>query len=151
NISSYLINPKLLVNATLPTNVSNVYVDAGDHIYFRVNTSQLPDGEVTVNWDPRVEYTTGSVIDNSSFSESFLYGDVEATPLTIRDQGQYRVEWSPASLNLPTGIQLKVTVYTLDPNNLQTPKTNVITPYIQTVTNSLTYQPSAVTFYAGSN
>jgi len=147
--TSYLINPTLLVNATLPTSAST-YVNEGDHIYFRVNTSQLPDGEVTVDWNPRVAYTTGNTIDNSSFSESFLYGDVEATPLTIREFGQYRVEWSTANMNPPTGIQLKVTAYTLNPNNLQTPK-NVIFSYNQTVTNFLSYQAGSLTFTTPSN
>src|SRR5690606_25041061 len=72
--SSYLINPTLLVNATHPTNVSNVYVEEGDHIYFRVNSSQLPDGEVTVDWNPAVVYTNGT--DGSNFNDSFLFGDV---------------------------------------------------------------------------
>src|SRR5690554_739187 len=140
--STYLINPTLLVNATHPTNVSNVYVEEGEHIYFRVNSSQLPDGEVTVDWNPAVIYTNGS--DGSNFNESFLFGDVEAEPLTIKESGQYRIEWTPSSVNLPGGIELTVKAYKINPNNPSS-KINVLT-HTQTVTNWLDYQPSLLSF-----
>src|SRR5690554_753701 len=140
--STYLINPTLLVNATHPTNVSNVYVEEGEHIYFRVNSSQLPDGEVTVDWNPAVIYTNGS--DGSNFNESYLFGDVEAEPLTIKESGQYRIEWTPSSVNLPGGIELTVKAYKINPNNPSS-KINVLT-HTQTVTNWLDYQPSLLSF-----
>lgn len=146
--TSYLINPTLLVNATLPTNVSNREVSKGDHIYFRVNSSQLPDGDVTVDWNPRVIYTNGT--DGSYYNDSFLFGDVQAEPLTIRESGNYQIEWSSTGMNIPTGIQLAVRVYKLNPNNLLSPKTNVLT-HTQTVTNFLNYPASAVTFTASTN
>src|SRR5690606_2586660 len=53
-------------------------------------------------------------------------------------------------MNIPTGIQLAVRVYKLNPNNLLSPKTNVLT-HTQTVTNFLNYPASAVTFTASTN
>src|SRR5690606_18500571 len=148
-LSTYLINPSLLVTNSISTNKSNVYVNEGDHIYFRVNSSQLPDGEVSVDWNPKVIYTNGT--DGSSFSEAFLFGDTEAEPAVIKQSGQYRVEWpSQANLNLSSAIDLTVRVYTLNPNNVSSPRVNVLT-YNQTVTTSLNYVPSSVTFNAPAN
>src|SRR5690606_20545279 len=95
------------------------------------------DGEVTVDWNPAVVYTNGT--DGSNFNDSFLFGDVEAEPVTIKEQDQYQIEWTPSSVNLPGGIELTVSVYQLNPNNLSAPKTNIST-YTQTVTNWLDYQ-----------
>src|SRR5690606_13454144 len=148
-LSTYLINPSLLVTNSISTNKSNVDVNEGDHIYFRVNSSQLPDGEVSVDWNPKVIYTNGT--DGSSFSEAFLFGDTEAEPAVIKQSGQYRVEWpSQANLNLSSAIDLTVRVYTLNPNNVSSPRVNVLT-YNQTVTTSLNYQASSLTFSAPAN
>ena len=147
-LSTYLINPTLLVNAALPTNVSNISVSKGDHIYFRVNSSQLPDDEVIVDWNPRVVYTNGT--DGSTFNQAFVYGNSEAVPTVISESGQYRIDWSQSNLNLPSAIQLSVNVYTLNPNNSSAPKVNILT-YNQTVTNFLNYQANSLTFNASVN
>src|SRR5690606_15724284 len=69
----------------------------------------------------------------------------------IKQSRQYRVEWpSQANLNLSSAIDLTVRVYTLNPNNVSSPRVNVLT-YNQTVTTSLNYQASSLTFSAPAN
>jgi len=58
NSSEYLVDPTLLVTASHFIYKPGVTVAKGDHIYFRVNSSQLPNNKVEVSWDPEVIYTT---------------------------------------------------------------------------------------------
>src|SRR5690606_41190750 len=69
-IYSYLISPRLLVDASHSTNASTT-VNKGDHIYFRVNSSQIPEELVDVTWNPTVTYTD-NLNYSSTFSDSFL-------------------------------------------------------------------------------
>lgn len=147
--SSYLINPTLLVNATLPTSAST-YVNTGDHIYFRVNSSQLPDREVTVDWNPTVAYTSGGT-ESSNFNGSFLFGDVEAEPLTIREPGTYRIVWDQSALSLPNGsIQFSVRAYTLATNSSAYPPRNYLLNQTQTVSSYLSYPSIPIDIPANS-
>jgi len=114
----YLIDPTLLVQYSQSTSRSGIDVELGDHIYFRVNSSQMPDQPVEVDWDPEVTYTDAPY-ESSSYSESMLFGDVVAEPVVITKPGQYRVEW--ASNKLPSiikaqKIDINVKVYRIDQN-----------------------------------
>jgi len=107
NTKEYLVQPTLLVQDSKDVSKSNISVELGDHIYFRVNSSQLPDQPVEVDWDPVVTYVGGT---SDKYSESMLYGDVVAEPAVISKPGQYRVEWAPNNLGKKPGAEVKINV-----------------------------------------
>ena len=109
---SYLINPTLLVTNSMSTQ-AGTQVEAGDHIYFRVNSSQLPTALVNVNWDPYVRYDDGSTPDEGAYySESMVYGDVVAEPVVLFEPASYRVEFPNISnLGLTSDVDITVRAY----------------------------------------
>jgi len=111
NTKEYIVQPTLLVEDSMDI-TKTVNVELGDHIYFRVNSSQLPDQAVEVDWDPIVQYVGGTP---DQYSESMLYGDVVAEPVVISKPGQYRVEWAQNTVSA-TGAEVVINVkaYRLD-------------------------------------
>lgn len=108
NTKEYIVQPTLLVqDSQLVAPPQTIDVEMGDHIYFRVNSSQLPDQPIEVDWDPVVTYVGGTA---NKYSESMLYGDVVAEPVVISKPGQYRVEWAPNNLGKTPGAEVKINV-----------------------------------------
>src|SRR5690606_19302703 len=106
---SYLIQPTLLATATKTTSAST-HVERGDRIYFRVNSSQIPTELVDVSWDPTVEYTSGTSY-SSTYSESFVHGDVLPHPLTIAEPGTYTIGWAGQIVPLNENVDLQIRAY----------------------------------------
>lgn len=111
NASVYLVQPTLLVTATQSVSKTGVTVAKGDHLYFRVNSSQLPTDKVQVTWDPSVTYTTDNFDSanqykqfSSSYSDAFLHGAIDKAPLTISEPGTYNVQWDAFTVNNSTTV-----------------------------------------------
>jgi|GEM_PF-763781 len=104
--STYLIEPSLLVLNSANTNIAEVAVNKGDHIYFRVNSSQVPGTAAKVSWDPQITYTTENFDSpnqykqySSKYSESYIYGNTFADPLVISKPGTYLLQWDSFTIN----------------------------------------------------
>ncbi|KAA5535582.1 RHS repeat-associated core domain-containing protein [Paenimyroides baculatum] len=116
----YLLAPTLLVNNTQSIS-KTATVNTGDHIYFRVNSSQEPNERVNVNWDPVIKYISPTSSAPSKFSEAFLYGDSVLEALPVFEPGNYRIQWPhDNTLNLDTNVEITVRGYKLDQNGNKT-------------------------------
>ena len=107
----YILDPTLLVGSTLNIN-KVVDVEPGDHIYFRVNSSQIPEERVNLFWDPIVTYTDKNK-EVYKASDAFLYGDSLLKTETIFENGTYEVRWNQATLNLTDNAIITVRAYTI--------------------------------------
>src|SRR5690554_3893655 len=116
--NSYLISPRLLVDASHSTNASTT-VNKGDHIYFRVNSSQIPEELVDVTWNPTVTYTD-NLNYSSTFSDSFLHGDAVAHPFTLSQQGNYRLEWAAGNPGAFNPVTITAKGYRIQSDGTQT-------------------------------
>ena len=129
--TTYLIEPSLLVVNSIPTNVSNIEVVRGEHIYFRVNSSQMPNGPVRVNWDPQVTYTSQDFSSanqykqySSKFSDSFVYGNSITEPLVLDKTANNLLRIDAFTINnatttpeLTDDVFIKATLYTAPDSN----------------------------------
>ena len=116
NTKEYIVQPTLLVqDSQLVAPQQTIRVEMGDHIYFRVNSSQFPDQPIEVDWDPVVTYVGGT---SDKYSESMLYGDIVAEPVVISKPGQYRVEWGQKNMS-PIGAPalINVKAYRINQSN----------------------------------
>ena len=107
-ITNYIIEPSLLVVNSMPTNANNIFVRKGDMLFFRVNSSQLPEEEpINVNWNPKVTYTSQDFDSpnqykqySSQYSDSYLYGDIIVTePLVLKKNANYYLRWDNFIIN----------------------------------------------------
>lgn len=139
---SYIVDPRLLITAT--QNVSGtVQVDPGDHIYFRVNSSQVPYEKVNVNWDPEVKYVGETT---SRYSDAYLYGNSVLEPLMVTEPGNYVFEWDNHSYGQLNGsVNIVARAYKLQYNSttqqadkVQINTSNLVNFLTTTVSNNTT-------------
>ena len=116
---SYVKEPTLLVKAEQDASAT-ADVEAGDYLFFRVNSSQVPEDLVDVTWDPVVTYDDGNY--SSQYSKAFLYGDVVAETLTLTEPGNYRIKWDNFNVSLKEDLEIKVKAYRFEKN----PNTDVL-------------------------
>lgn len=106
NPSSYIIEPTLLIINPQSTNKSGIPVVKGDYIYFRVNSSQLPDELVNVTWDPEITYVTENFDSpnqykqySSKYSDAYIYGSIDRIPFIVTENGSYKLQWNSFAVN----------------------------------------------------
>src|SRR5690606_951665 len=116
---SYVKEPTLLVKAEQDASAT-ADVEAGDYLFFRVNSSQVPEDLVDVTRDPDVTYDDGNY--SSQYSKAFLYGDVVAETLTLTEPGNYRINWDNSNVSLTEDLESKVKAYRFEKN----PNTDVL-------------------------
>lgn len=109
NNSDYLIPPSLLITNSQTTNLSSINVKKGEHVYFRVNSSQFPKELVRVHWDPEVIYINGDYDSpnnnkqySSKYGDSFVFGNISSEPFIVTENGVYQLSWNSFTINNTT-------------------------------------------------
>jgi len=139
----YIQTPSLLVVNSAPTNFSNVEVNEGDMIFFRVNNSQIPVALAKVNWDPQITYTEQDFDSpnqykqySSKYSDTFIYGNTFAEPYVFKENGTYRLIWDNFSINnsgtvaeLSDDVEIRAVVYKSNTANSDNNPEQVLNQY----------------------
>ena len=139
----YIQPPVLLVVNSAPTDFSNIEVDQGDMIFFRVNNSQVPTALAHVSWDPQITYTEQNFDSpnqykqySSKYSDSFIYGNAIGEPYIFKESGSYRLTWDNFSINnagttaeLSDDVHIKAVVYKRNTSNQENNPEVVLNQY----------------------
>ncbi len=126
---TYIKEPSLMLVGSEGTNFTNIEVKKGDMLFFRVNTTHIPEEDVEVTWSPRVTYTTSNFDSpnrykqySSSYDEAFIMS--MGADYVIKQPGTYYVNFPAFTINnssatapeLSDDVFFKYTVYKINQN-----------------------------------
>ncbi len=126
---TYIKEPSLMLVGSEGTNFTNIEVKKGDMLFFRVNTTHIPEEDVEVTWSPRVTYTTSNFDSpnrykqySSSYDEAYILS--MGSDYVIKKPGNYYIGFPSFTINnasatapeLSDDVFFKYTVYKINQN-----------------------------------
>ncbi|MBB1140699.1 RHS repeat-associated core domain-containing protein [Myroides sp. WP-1] len=113
--ASFILGPNLMLS-TSETHNHTLTVEKGDLLFFRTHTNQIPQEELGVSWNPKVEYIgvnpdpiLTSSRHTSTYRESFIVGTNQEH--VFDKKGKYRLEWPSFDIHERDRITIQVSYF----------------------------------------